>query len=160
MGLLGCDDMAFSPRRVDGRKGYPVTTPKTDAPTLQERRMDGYYIGFDYTGFPVVDKILGAVACAGKAYHHTDCWNDETEPYDDHTGSNPNEWIQNAADEAADALDAREATIAALVAGLESALERLNASLFENAEHAQAKDIIRAALAKAAALKGSSNAHK
>lgn len=111
--------------------------------------MDGYYIGFDRTGSPAVDKILGAVACAGKAYHHTECWNDETPPYDDHTGNSPNEWIQNAASEAADALDASEAVIADLMEALGKAAERLDASLFTNAEHAQARETIRAALAKA-----------
>jgi peptidyl-tRNA hydrolase len=66
-----------------------------------ERRMDAYYYSFDSTGVEVVDKILGAVACAGKAYHHTDDWMEETNPYDDHTGETPVEWIQNAAKEAA-----------------------------------------------------------
>lgn len=47
------------------------------------------------------------------------------------------------------ALDARDATIAALVEALEKAEERLNASNFINAEHGQAGDIIRAAIAKA-----------
>jgi len=74
----------------------------------RDRRLDGYYIGFEPTGSHAIDKILGAVACAGKAYHHTDSWNDETRPYDDHTGRNPNEWIQNAANEAAAALKEAE----------------------------------------------------
>ena len=68
---------------------------------MTERRMDAYYYGFDATGVEVVDKILGAVACAGKAYHHTGDWSDETDPYDDHTGETPVDWIQNAAKEAA-----------------------------------------------------------
>ena len=87
-----------------------MTTPQTDAPTLQERLRN-----FDCITMNGCGECLRA--------------------------------------EAADALDAHEATIAALVAGLESALERLNTSLFENSEHAQAKDVIRAALAKAAAPK-------
>ena len=113
-----------------------MTTPQTDAPTLQERLRDGegrflkwaykeQYSGPSVLSIPRQPDNVDALLA-----------------------------------EAADALDAREATLAALVAGLESALDRLNASLFENAEHAQAKDVIRAALAKAAALKGSSNAHK
>jgi hypothetical protein len=69
---------------------------------MDNRRMDGYYIGFESTGDSYIDKILGAVACAGKAAHHTDGWNDDTRPYDDHTGRDPNEWIQNAANEAAE----------------------------------------------------------
>tara|TARA_R110000782_G_scaffold254550_1_gene342933 strand:+ start:326 stop:550 length:225 start_codon:yes stop_codon:yes gene_type:complete len=71
---------------------------------MTERRLEGYYIGFEATGNAHIDKILGAVACAGKAYHNTDCWDEETSPYDDHTGRDPNEWIQNAANEAATAL--------------------------------------------------------
>ena len=66
----------------------------------RDRRLDGYYISFEPTGNHAIDKILGAVACAAKAYHHTDSWGDETTPYDDHTGNNPTEWIQNAAVEA------------------------------------------------------------
>ena len=67
-----------------------------------KRRMDAYYYGFYGTTSKHVNKILGAVACAGKAYHHTDCWYDETQAYDDHTGNCPTEWIQNAATEASD----------------------------------------------------------
>lgn len=73
------------------------------------RQMNGYYIGFDATGSFAVDKILGAVACAGKAYHHTDGWGDETPDYDDHTGGTPEMWIQNAAIEACAALSAMPA---------------------------------------------------
>jgi hypothetical protein len=72
---------------------------------MSERRMDAYYYAFDATGVDCVDKILSAVACAGKAYHHTDGWNDDAGPYCDHTGETPVEWIQNAAKEAAAALE-------------------------------------------------------
>jgi hypothetical protein len=69
---------------------------------MSDRRMDAYYYSFEPTKVEAVDKILGAVACAGKAFHHTTDWNDEIKnPYDDHTGSTPVEWIQNAAIEAA-----------------------------------------------------------
>lgn len=70
-----------------------------------ERRMDGYYYGFTTTGVDVVDKVLGAVACAGKAYHHTEDWGENTGPYDDHTGATPVDWIQNAARESADEIE-------------------------------------------------------
>jgi hypothetical protein len=70
---------------------------------MTEMRMDAYYYGFTPTGVPEIDKILSAVACAGKAYHHTDSWNDEAE-YEPHQGKTPVEWIQNAANEAAAAL--------------------------------------------------------
>jgi hypothetical protein len=86
--------------QYDGECGWCKGTGK------KPRRMDGYYIGFDPTGSFAIDKILGAVACAGKAYHHTECWEDETRPYDDHTGNRPTEWIQNAAIAAVSHFDA------------------------------------------------------
>lgn len=66
-------------------------------------RMNAYYYGFTPTGVPEIDKILSAVACAGKAYHHTDSWTEESE-YPPHEGKTPVEWIQNAANAAALAL--------------------------------------------------------
>ena len=68
---------------------------------MTERRMHAYYYSFDSTGCDPVDKILSAVACAGKAYHHTDDWYEHASPRDDHTGGTPVDWIQNAAIEAA-----------------------------------------------------------
>ena len=68
-------------------------------------RMDAYYYEFDETGVLEIDKILSAIACAGKAYHHTEDWCEETEPYEpEHSGKNPVEWIQNAANEAAEVI--------------------------------------------------------
>lgn len=67
-------------------------------------RMDAYYYGFDPTGNDVIDRILSAVACAGKAFHHTECWTEETTAYVGHVGKTPIEWIQNAANDAAKAL--------------------------------------------------------
>lgn len=65
------------------------------------RRMQAYNYGFDTTGVDAIDKILSAVACAGKAYHHTEYWYEKTPPYDDHRGETPVDWIQNAALDAA-----------------------------------------------------------
>lgn len=69
---------------------------------MSELRMAAYYYSFQETGVPEIDLILSAVACAGKAYHHTDGWNDGCsyipEP---HSGETPIDWIQNAANEAA-----------------------------------------------------------
>ena len=62
--------------------------------------MEAYYYEFKPTGVDCIDKILSAVACAGKAFQHTRDWNDEGMLRDDHTGSTPVDWIQNAADEA------------------------------------------------------------
>jgi hypothetical protein len=64
-------------------------------------RMDAYYYEFNPTGIPEIDRILSAVACAGKAFHNTDCWYEESTPYPGHEGRNPVEWIQNAANDAA-----------------------------------------------------------
>lgn len=70
-------------------------------------RMRAYYYGFTPTGIEEIDRILSAVACAGKAYHHTNDWLDDTEPYEPFLrGRNPAEWIQHAADDAAKALSA------------------------------------------------------
>jgi hypothetical protein len=73
-------------------------------------RMEAYYYGFDKTWNEAIDKILSAVACAGKAFHNTSDWNDECswqpEP---HVGDSPIDWIQNAANEAAKTLSATTA---------------------------------------------------
>lgn len=60
-------------------------------------RMDAYYYGFYPTGCQKVDIILSAVACAGKAYHHTQDWGEQTTPPPHLTGESPVDWIQNAA---------------------------------------------------------------
>lgn len=64
-------------------------------------RMSAYYYGFNMTGLNIIDTILSAVACAGKAYHHTDQWTDGDTPGKDYnqrlSGDCPAEWIQNAA---------------------------------------------------------------
>lgn len=39
--------------------------------------LNAYYYSFRETGCGPVDAILAAVAHAGKAYHHTDQWDDE-----------------------------------------------------------------------------------
>ena len=69
-------------------------------------RMDAYYYCFTKTEVPEIDRILSAVACAGKAYHHTDQWTDERDSSytpEGHAGASPVDWIQNAADDAAKA---------------------------------------------------------
>lgn len=72
-----------------------------------ELRMDAYYYGFTFTGVREIDMILSAVACAGKAYHHTNNWSEETPAYEYHEGATPVDWIQNAADKAAAAWNRR-----------------------------------------------------
>jgi hypothetical protein len=83
---------------------------------VKKRRMDAYYYGFDETGVDVIDKVLSAVACAGKAYHHTDDWTEDCSAYEDHTGDNPVAWIQNASKEAADRIEALEAALQSIAA--------------------------------------------
>ena len=103
---------------------------------MNERRMSAYYYDFDATGSETIDKILGAVACAGKAYQDTENWEDVTSPYDDHAGETPIEWIQNAAFEAAGE-----------IARLREALERI-ANTAEDAAVWWLQDLARAALAE------------
>jgi hypothetical protein len=68
-------------------------------------RMDAYYYGFNETGVEEIDRILSAVACAGKAAHHTQDWFDECRYVPEgHVGSTPVDWIQNAANDAAKVL--------------------------------------------------------
>ena len=86
-----------------------------------KRRMQAYYYGFSPTGVDAIDKILSAVACAGKSYHHTECWQDECEPAWDHTGNSPAEWIQRAAEDAAAAFRPHPPAPAAPVDGWKDA---------------------------------------
>jgi len=65
-------------------------------------RMNAYYYSFTPTGVEAIDKILSAVATAGKAYHHTDSW---AEP--DEKGMSEVDRIQAAAVEAAEAFKQR-----------------------------------------------------
>ena len=92
-------------------------------------RLQAYYYGFDPTGEEPVDRILSAVACAGKAYHHTEMWNEETPPYEDFfRGANPAEWIQNAAIGAAADLTRTRSALRAAVEALgqsENALKNI-----------------------------------
>lgn len=117
--------------------------------------MDAYYYGFGSTGVYAVDLILSAVACAGKAYHHTDCWFDESTPYDGHTGSTPVEWIQNAGNAAAEQFAQINAINAELLEASEMALSYIEAVCFntpnekKRRNYADAASKIRAALAKA-----------
>lgn len=68
-------------------------------------RMHAYYYDFDETGVPEIDRILSAVACAGKSFHHTEEWPDEQErpAPEGHEGNSCIKWIQNAANAAAKA---------------------------------------------------------
>jgi hypothetical protein len=67
-----------------------------------ELRMNAYYFQFEPTGVREVDMILSAIADAGHTFHHTEDWNDENEACAPHVGKTPVEWIQNAANAAAE----------------------------------------------------------
>lgn len=85
-----------------------------------ELRMRAYYYDFSPTGVRAVDKVLSAVACAGKAFHSTSEWNEDAK-WTGHTGDTPVDWIQNAADEAAleiERLRAERAELRQLLVGL------------------------------------------
>lgn len=71
-------------------------------------RMNAYYYSFTPTGVEAIDRILSAVACAGKAYHHTEGWSESANPPEYLRGEDPIEWIQNAANDAAAALKTPE----------------------------------------------------
>ena len=63
----------------------------------------GYYLHFNPTGVPEVDRILSAVGLAAKAFHHTEDWNADLDW--DHgpisKGETCADFIQRAADDAA-----------------------------------------------------------
>ena len=90
-------------------------------------RLDAYYFGFDSTGNEDIDRVLSAVACAGKAYHHTEnLTEDIAMPYEpSHRGGSCVEWIQNAANDAAANLAA--ARREGVIEGLREALEIVGA---------------------------------
>ena len=67
-------------------------------------RMNAYYYGFEPTGVVEIDRILHAVACAGKSFHHTEDWNEEASTREHLRGICPVDWIQNAANDAANTM--------------------------------------------------------
>lgn len=84
-----------------------------DAVLDPDARMDAYYYSFRHTGLAVIDRILSAVATAGKAYHHTEEWGEAGTWNDKPTHESR---IQSAADESA-------TLVRALVAELKAARE-------------------------------------
>lgn len=74
-----------------------------------DRRLNAYYFGFESTGSPAIDAILSAVAYAGKGYHNTESWGDESRWGE---GRSYVDVIQAAANEAANRVDAAESALA------------------------------------------------
>jgi hypothetical protein len=79
----------------------------TSTPEDAELRMNAYYYAFAFTGVFEIDRILSAVACAGKSFHMTADWGDDAEPWPHLRGNCAADWIQNAADDAAEKLKSR-----------------------------------------------------
>lgn len=117
---------------------------------MSELRMDAYYYAFDPTGVPEIDRILSAVAVAGKAYHHTEDWNEKPGlAWEGHVGTSYVEYIQNAANDAARLWNTRPAD-----AVREAAKEWANAkrafmqNVFSGRAGVEAQDRLRLAEAK------------
>jgi hypothetical protein len=86
-------------------------------PSDSDAQMVACYYSFDRTGVSPVDAILSAVAVAGKAYHHTEWWNDEDYP------PSQRDRIQQAARDAAVTIDALLARLATADAAHEDAYQ-------------------------------------
>ena len=108
---------------------------------VRPMRLEAYYYSFEPTGEEMVDRVLSAVACAGKAYHSTSSWSDEDcPPYEPFLrGDTCAAQIQNAAIDAAAevtrlraALATERRTVEELRVGLSEACD-LCASLAEDA---------------------------
>ena len=84
-----------------------------------EMNLRSYYYGFSKSGHRAIDRVLSAVACAGKSFHHTEDWHEVATPREYHEGCAPIDWIQNAADDAARYLAKLESERGRLRAALE-----------------------------------------
>lgn len=86
-----------------------LSSPKGELQRLvmpDQLRMNAYYYSFEKTGVVEIDRILSAVAMAGKAYHETNQWKDGTYTEQLTYGGKitPVELIQEMANRAAKAL--------------------------------------------------------
>jgi len=71
--------------------------PNDESKELLPKYVSAYYYSFQLTGDDKIDAILSAVASAGKAYHHTEDWNEISK----RSGLSYIETIQQAANAAA-----------------------------------------------------------
>lgn len=93
----------------------------TDMEMNEKLKLQAYYYGFSETGVRSIDLVLRAVSAAGKLFHHTDQWTSEINyPVENVRGPAPVDWIQNAADDAADAYKKLQSTLATTQAALEA----------------------------------------
>lgn len=103
-GLWVCDDMVLGVLHARDELLDLIASVRRDAqaelaaPATEELRMNAYYFELELTGVGIIDRILSAVATAGKHSHHTEGW------YGD--GDKPGEVdaIQSAANNAAAAI--------------------------------------------------------
>lgn len=104
--------------KTDKEVSNPVANPappaatqpaagECDAPPL---RLNSYYFAFETTGERAIDIVLSAVAGAGKSYHHTENWGDDSD------GLSCAGRIQTAAVAAADGIAALRAQLATVTA--------------------------------------------
>jgi hypothetical protein len=79
---------------------------------IEPLKFNAYYYSFEATGSYPVDLVLSAVARAGKAFHTTEDWSNEIEPYHPaFEGKAPVDWIQNAAVRASNRLKQLESIL-------------------------------------------------
>lgn len=113
----------------------------------RDRRPDnqfyGYYISFESTGCEPVDEVLRAVACAAQNYHSTEYWRDA-----DHESHSHLDWVQFAAQSAADEVEHFRVENAALSERV-AVLERVRVAA-ENLDPADGSEDLSEALAAAA----------
>ena len=100
----------FMDENGDLTKRAIVATAETEGatPEPEKLRMQAYYYGFDETGIIEIDRVLSAVATAGKMYHGTQEWGGGRYNRDDQIQS---ELIQKSANECAKAYDANQSEI-------------------------------------------------
>lgn len=89
-------------------------------------RLDAYYYSFSRTGNDAIDRILSAVACAGKGYHHTDGWSEEAPQREHLRGATYVEQIQNAAIDAAADLTHAQSVLQKRTTAIEQTLSWLS----------------------------------
>lgn len=121
-----------------------ASNPRQAAPRTHDLRMHAYYFGFTPTGVELVDRVLSAVAHAGKGYHHTEDWlSNDIDDWDCFRGGSYAGWIQCAASDAAASQRELLSALKAMVAGYDGVRQMLTSTTviqkLEAAEAAIAK---------------------
>ncbi|AYB69621.1 hypothetical protein SEA_KALAH2_134 [Mycobacterium phage Kalah2] len=100
---------------LDGAMAAEEILRELAKPLDPDARMQAHYYGFEPTGLAVIDRILSAVATAGKRYHDTSEWND---PWSDEEMTQE-DCIQMAAEESAERVRLLLAVAESLLVGEE-----------------------------------------